>query len=170
MIFLSADKSAFHSVWSIVLSADKYLAIALVRSSAIGHSLKSYIHSHHEGYVNPMSVGCAYKREVIEKIGLFDEAFDACEDVEYNYRVKEAGFKTYFCSQIAVYYYARENLKGLFFQLIRYGKGRCNLMFKHPKTISIETLLPAIFVSFLIMGTIASFFNTLFLQFSIIFF
>jgi len=60
-------------------------AIALARTSWLGHSFNSYIYSNIEGFMSPISIGCAYKREVIERIGLADESFDACEDVEQSW-------------------------------------------------------------------------------------
>ena len=57
---------------------------------------KVCIHAEEEGYVSPVSMGCAYSRSVFDKIGYVDESFDACEDVEFNYRVEKEGFKTFF--------------------------------------------------------------------------
>ncbi|MEJ2636636.1 MAG: glycosyltransferase family 2 protein [Calditrichia bacterium] len=120
-------------------------AIAIARTSRLGHSSRSFIHADEEAFVSPVSMGCAYKKEVFEIIGFVDEAFDACEDVEFNYRVEQAGFKTFFTPKIAVQYFPRENLKGLWRQMIRYGSGRTKFMFKHPKTTSFDMLLLALF-------------------------
>ncbi|PQP34305.1 glycosyltransferase family 2 protein, partial [Desulfobacteraceae bacterium SEEP-SAG9] len=127
-------------------------AIALARSSSLGHDKDSFIHSDKEGFVSPLSVGCAYKKEIFEKIGYVDESFDACEDVEFNYRVEKAGFKSFFSPKIAVYYYPRKNLKGLFKQLVRYGEGRAWLIYKHPEMISYSVFLPMFFVIGIFIG------------------
>lgn len=121
-------------------------AIAVARASKYGHSGESYIHSKKEGFVSPVSVGCAYSREVFQKIGYVDESFDAAEDVEFNYRVEQAGFKTYFSPKIAVSYFPRGNIKGLWNQLNRYGLGRAKFTLKHPEKFKFKTLIPAIFV------------------------
>ena len=127
-------------------------AIALARASNLGHSGESYIHSTKEGYVSPVSMGCAYSRKIFETIGYVDEDFDAAEDVEFNYRVEKAGFKTFFSPKIAVIYFPREDLKGLWKQLNRYGYGRAKFTFKHPETFNVEILLPVIFVLGLLFG------------------
>ena len=127
-------------------------AIGLARSSWLGHSTKSDIYSNKEGFVSPVSAGCAYKREVFEKIGYVDETFDACEDVEFNYRVERAGFKTFFSPKIAVGYYPRESIRSLWRQLGRYAAGRIHLAKKHPETLNLEMLLPTVFVVGLVIA------------------
>jgi succinoglycan biosynthesis protein ExoA len=138
-------------------------AIGLARSSRIGHSNQSLIHSGKEGFVSPISVGCAYKREVFEEIGFVDETFDACEDVEFNCRVEKAGFKTFFSPSIAVYYYPREDLKSFFRQLVRYGEGRIRYIAKHPEKASFEMFLPLLFTLAVSLGFLLAMINRYFL-------
>jgi glycosyltransferase involved in cell wall biosynthesis len=133
-------------------------AIALARSSKVGHSSKSFIHAHEEGFVSPQSAGCAYLREVIDRVGLVDESFDACEDVEFNYRVEKAGFKSFFSPLLAVHYVPREDLTGLWRQLLRYGKGRCQLIKKHPEIVNFDMLLLPGFVLGIFLGPVISHF------------
>jgi GT2 family glycosyltransferase len=80
---------------------------------------------------------------VFEKVGYFDLSFDACEDVEFNYRCAKAGFKSFISKDLSVYYYPRTSLRSLFRQMIRYGIGRFRLAHKHPGTLSISSLLPS---------------------------
>jgi len=134
-------------------------AIGLARSSWLGHSTKSDIYSDKEAFVSPMSAGCAYKREVFEKVGYVYESFDACEDVEFNYRVEKAGFKTFFSPKIAVHYYPRESVAALWWQLVRYGKGRFKLLAKHPDSIQLNTLIPSFFLLSVLFGAIVSLFS-----------
>jgi len=121
--------------------------IALARKSAIGHGLDSTIFADGDMYVNPISSGASYRRELFEEIGLYDERLDACEDVEFNYRVAEAGYKSFTSMKLAVFYYPRASLSRLFEQMKRYGTGRFRLARKHPKTLSLSTLLPAFFTA-----------------------
>jgi succinoglycan biosynthesis protein ExoA len=127
-------------------------AIAAARSSRLGHHPDSFIYSSAEGFVPAKSVAVAYRREVFETIGGFDERFDACEDVEFNHRVDGAGLRCFFTPRIAVHYAPRNTLRGLFRQLFRYGRGRVRLGRKHPETTSIKTILPGIFVFGCILG------------------
>lgn len=99
-----------------------------------------------------MSVGCAYKREVFEKIGYVDESFGACEDVDFNYRVEKAGFLTFFSPLVGVKYYPRENLASVWKQLLRFGQGRFRFISEHPETINLDMMLPAAFVLAIVLG------------------
>jgi succinoglycan biosynthesis protein ExoA len=132
-------------------------AIGLARTSRLGHSANSFIHSSEEGWVSPVSAGCAYRRDVFARVGFVDETFDACEDVEFNYRVERAGLRSFFSPSIAVWYYPRENLGGLWRQLLRYGEGRIRFVWKHPESLTIDMLLPVFFVLGVMSGPLIKF-------------
>ncbi len=89
-------------------------AIAAARSSWLGHHPASFIYSGAEQFVQPQSVAVAYRRSVFEKLGGFDETFDACEDVEFNQRVHDAGMRCFFTPKIAVPYVPRGTLRRAF--------------------------------------------------------
>jgi glycosyltransferase involved in cell wall biosynthesis len=120
--------------------------VALARASCLGHGGGSLIYDDFEGFSSPVSNGAAYRKRVFEQIGLVDEDFDACEDVEFNYRVEIAGLKTFTSPKLTVRYYPREDFASLFNQMRRYGRGRTRFYFKHPKALSASALFPAAFV------------------------
>jgi len=66
-------------------------------------------------YVDTVPFG-AYKREVFNKIGLFNEKLIRNQDLEFNLRLKKAGGKILLVPEIVSYYHARADLKGLFTQ------------------------------------------------------
>ncbi len=121
-------------------------AVSLARSSALGHAIDSTIYGNQERIVPAASSGAMYRREVFEKVGEFDESFDACEDVEFNTRIDKAGLKAMISSRLTVEYAARTSLRGLFRQLYRYGFGRWRLARKHPSTLGVGTVIPMLFV------------------------
>lgn len=120
-------------------------AVSLARKSAFGHGLDSNIYSHQDDYVDPTSSGASYKKEIFEKVGYFDEEFDAAEDVEFNYRVGQTGFKSFTSPKLVVYYYPRKNLKDLFCQMVRYGTGRFRFLRKHSEAVSSGALIPPLY-------------------------
>ncbi len=122
-------------------------AIAIARNSWIGHGRDSTIYSREDKYVDPGSSGASYKREVFEQVGYFDLSFDACEDVEFNYRCAKAGLRSFTSMDLAVYYYPRSSLRTLFRQMARYGAGRFQLARKHPRTLALSTLFPSLLIS-----------------------
>lgn len=127
-------------------------AIALARASRLGHHPDSFIYANRERFVPAHSVAVAYRRTVFEQIGGFDERFDACEDVEFNHRLDKAGLTCFFTPSVQVHYRPRSNLRGLFRQLVRYGRGRVRLLRKHPDTFSLGSFLPAIFWTGVVSG------------------
>jgi len=126
------------------------LWIALARKSWFGHSRKSYIYSNFEGFIDPTSSGFAYSKEVFNKVGYFDETFDAAEDVEFHHRLKAKGIKAYTSPSLLIYSYPRDSYLALYRQQTRYGEGRAKFIRKHKSGCSIETLIPpGIFIFFL---------------------
>jgi succinoglycan biosynthesis protein ExoA len=121
-------------------------AVSLARSSVLGHALDSTIYSDKERAVPAASSGAMYRREVFDKIGEFDENFDACEDVEFNTRIDKAGLRAIISPKLTIEYAARTTLRGLFRQLYRYGYGRWQLFRKHQSTLGVGTLIPVLFV------------------------
>jgi succinoglycan biosynthesis protein ExoA len=127
-------------------------AIAFGRASRLGHHPASHIYSDRDGFVPPQSVAVAYRREVFDQVGWFDERFDACEDVEFNHRVARAGLNCWFTPRVAVHYHPRDSLPKLFRQMTRYGRGRVRLLRKHRDTFSLTGFVPAGFFAGLILG------------------
>jgi succinoglycan biosynthesis protein ExoA len=133
--------------------------IAHARATAFGHGTDSTIYNtKYEGPVEPMSAGALYRKTVFSKIGYYDESFDACEDVEFNFRVFKAGLKSWISPKLTVLYHPRTSIGALWKQMMRYGRGRYRLVRKHPDAISIGQLIPALFILWLIAGVIGSVF------------
>jgi succinoglycan biosynthesis protein ExoA len=130
--------------------------IADARASTLGHGRDSLIYDMaHTGFVHPASSGATYRRGVFEKVGEYDESFDACEDVEFNTRVAAAGYKAYTDPRVAVYYEPRRSFSGLFRQMMRYGIGRVRLARKHPEAASLSQWVPAILLAFVGVGALS---------------
>lgn len=127
-------------------------AIALARSSRLGHHPDSFIYAEEEQRVPAHSVAVAYRKSVFDAVGPFDESFDACEDVELNHRIDKAGMNCLLVPSIRLRYYPRANIRGLFRQMARYGRGRVRLLRKHADTFSLKSLLPAVFLACLVLG------------------
>jgi succinoglycan biosynthesis protein ExoA len=131
-------------------------AIAAGRTSRFGHSVASTIYDEHEHAVPPTSAGAMYRREVFERVGTFDPAFDACEDVEFNWRCAAAGLSCWTSPALAVLYEPRRSLGGLFRQMRRYGLGRARLHRKHPGAFTLESLVPALFAAGLVPAVLGA--------------
>ncbi len=117
--------------WAPADSSEFQQAAAYCRSSGLGHRPGMEIVEDFEGYVDPTSSGCTYKREVFDKIGYFDESFDGCEDIDFNYRLKEAGIQAYLSQKLRQDFYPPDSPKGFWHLMYRYGKGRFRFAKKH---------------------------------------
>lgn len=133
-------------------------AVSAARASRLGHNPESDIFSDEAKFVPPQSTAVAYTRAVFHRIGLFDQKFDACEDVEFNHRVHAAGLTCYFAPSVKVVYHPRGSWPALFYQLGRYGMGRARLAFKHPDSLTLPALVPPLWVLWLVFGAVASLF------------
>ena len=132
-------------------------AVVLARASRLGHGADSTIYDENvERRCDPASAGAIYKREVFQQIGSYDESFDACEDVDFNVRVREAGLTAMISSQLEVFYVARRSPQGLFKQMVRYGSGRIRLMRKHRSERRIPVLVPVALLSLLALWPVAA--------------
>jgi succinoglycan biosynthesis protein ExoA len=131
--------------------------VAHTRASTLGHGRDSTIYgTSSEGPVNPSSAGAIYRRSVFDRIGYYDESFDACEDVEFNYRVFKAGLKSYISPRLTIFYRPRGDAGSLWRQMVRYGRGRFRLIEKHPDAFSGSQLIPAAFLVWLVSGALVS--------------
>jgi polysaccharide deacetylase family protein (PEP-CTERM system associated) len=131
--------------------------VADVRASAIGHGPDSTIYGENrEGFIDPTSSGASYLRTTFERIGEYDERLDACEDVDFNYRVHRAGLRSFISPRLTVQYQARGTFLGLWKQMVRYGKGRFRFVSLHPEAFSVGQAIPPLFVLWLVFGGIAA--------------
>jgi glycosyltransferase involved in cell wall biosynthesis len=90
--------------------------------------------------------GGFYRREIFEKIGLFDEALIRNQDDELNLRLTRAGGKIWQSPRIKSWYCPRGNLSDLFRQYRQYGYWKVRVVQKHPRPASLRHLVPGGFV------------------------
>jgi glycosyltransferase involved in cell wall biosynthesis len=116
-------------------------AVAAALSSPLGFGGASFRDADAEGWVDTLFPG-AFRREIFDKVGLFDEGAVVNEDAELNQRILQAGGRIYQSREIVVYYYPRDSLAGLARQYFRYGQGRARTLLKHRRFIRLRPALP----------------------------
>lgn len=97
----------------------------------------------------------AYRREVFEKIGGFDERLVRNQDIEFNFRVRQAGYRILLDPSIKVYYSPRRSIRAFWRQ--NFGNGFWNIItwWLVPGSLSCRHFVPLFFVSWLIVfGTL----------------
>ncbi|MFN8577296.1 MAG: glycosyltransferase family 2 protein [Candidatus Sericytochromatia bacterium] len=135
-------------------------AIKLATTCAFGIGNSGFHYEDYEGYVESVYLG-AYRKDILEKIGMYDEELVRNQDDELNYRLIKSGGKIFMSKEIISYYYPRPSLKRLWKQYYEYGYWRVRVIQKHKFPASIRQLIPAIFVTSIILGIILLFFKGL---------
>lgn len=139
-------------------------SIALVLSSPFGVG-NSYMRTGQKTIRYTDTASCSgYKREVFDKIGLFNEKLTYSQDIEFNLRLRKAGMRILLVPDITSYYYARPDLMSFCKHNFRNGLWSI-LPFKYSPIvpISIRHLIPFTFVTGLLLSFILSYFSTFFL-------
>lgn len=129
--------------------------IGLAMSSSFGVGNAHFRTGKKNGYVDTVAFG-AYKKEIFDEIGFFNESLTRNQDDEFNYRLIKNGFKIYLSEKINCKYYVRGSLKKLFRQYYQYGYWKVFVNKKHQTITTIRQLIPLFFVLFLITGAIIS--------------
>jgi GT2 family glycosyltransferase len=88
----------------------------------------------------------AYRREVFERIGGFDEELVRNQDDEFNFRLTQAGGTIWLDPSIQSVYYSRASLRKLWRQYFEYGFYKVRVIQKRGGVASWRHLVPGAFV------------------------
>ena len=141
-------KSGAENVGGLMRPAGKTFmeeAISFAMSCPFGVGCGKFHYCEMEMFVDTVYLG-AYKREVFEKIGLFDEEAHYSEDDELNYRLIKSGGKVFLTPTIRSKYQPRSSLRALWRQYYNYGCGKARTIKKHGKPASWRHLAPVTFM------------------------
>jgi len=120
-------------------------AIAAGMSSVFGVGNSKFRLGGFEGYVDTVPFG-AYRRDVFDRIGLFDTELVRNQDDELNYRLVRSGGKIYMSPGIRSFYYPRDSISKLWRQYYEYGYWKVRVIQKHRLPASWRHLVPVTFV------------------------
>ncbi len=130
-------------------------AIALATSHPFGVGNSHFRTSRERRYVDTVPFG-AFKREVFEKAGLYNEHLIRNQDIELNYRLRRRGMKILLSPDIKSFYYNRASLSGLWRQ--NFANGMWNILTHavSESPLSIRHYVPLFFVASLALGIVFS--------------
>jgi succinoglycan biosynthesis protein ExoA len=123
-------------------------AIAAAMSHRLGVGNAKHRFPDYEGYAE----GACYpmfRKEIFERVGLYDETLVRNQDDDLNYRIAHRGEKVFISPRASCSYYVREAPLSLFRQYFQYGYWRVAVLRKHRFPASIRQLVPVLF--FLLM-------------------
>ena len=136
-------------VWDIKPGNKSWIAksIAVAAAHPLGVGGAGYRIGAQASVVDTVPFG-AFRRTLINKIGLFDETLrGANEDYEFNVRIYKAGGRVWLDPGIVTVYYARSTLRELARQYGRYGYWKFRMLRRYPETLRWRQGLPPLFVA-----------------------
>ena len=92
----------------------------------------------------PRSYNMGIRREVYQELGGFTKMRFG-EDIDFSYRIIEAGYKTALIPEAWVWHKRRTDFRKFFRQVYNSGIARINLEKRHPGTMKLVHLLPTVF-------------------------
>ena len=92
----------------------------------------------------PRSYNMGIRREVYQQLGGFSKMRFG-EDIDFSYRIVEAGYKCRLFPEAWVWHKRRTDLRKFFRQVYNSGIARINLEKRHPGTMKLVHLLPMVF-------------------------
>ncbi len=88
------------------------------------------------------SGNAAYRVDALRRVGLFDESLGYGYDNDVSYRLRAEGLRLTFCRSARSTHRWREGLIGYLRQQYGFGYGRIDLVAKHPRRFSGDTVSP----------------------------
>lgn len=129
-------------------------AIAKMLSSRFGVGNSEFRTNGESGYVDTVPFG-AFRREVFEKWGGYDERLTRNQDNEMNYRIRKNGGKIYLSSDIMLSYYCRDSIKGISDMAVKNGMWNVITMKLCPGSMGVRHFVPLVFLLSLMILPIA---------------
>lgn len=138
-------------VWEIRPGAETWIAesISFAAAHPLGVGDAMYRLNAKAGAVDTVPFG-SFRRELIQRIGAFDETLLANEDYEFNTRVRESGGVVWLDPSIRSVYFSRDTIGRLAAQYWRYGFWKFRMLKRYPRTLRWRQALPPAFVFVLI--------------------
>ncbi len=154
-------------IWKIVPKSNTIVSKGIVWTLShpfgVGNAYYRIGYSQKPRLVDAVAYGC-YKKDVFQKIGLFNEKLVRSEDIEFNLRLKKAGGRILLVPDAIVYYYARSDFPSFCkYNFINGVWATYPLKFVNRMPVSWRHLVPLIFVLMLIGSALLSSFSWFFL-------
>ena len=116
------------------------IALALAHPLGVGNSYFR-IGSAERRWVDTVAFGC-WRREVFERIGLFDEELVRNQDDEFNFRLRRRGGRVLLVPEVSVRYYARRSLRHVARMFYQYGYFKPLVALKVRRIMTVRQLVP----------------------------
>ena len=158
---LNADNVG--AVWNTLPAKDtsvcRAIAIGMSHRFGVGNSMhklgaKSIIET------DTVPFGC-FRREIFDKIGLFDDDLIRNQDDEFNARIIKNGGKIFLIPDLVIKYYARDKVAKMMKMFYQYGLFKPLVCKKIGYPATIRQFFPVLFLVGLLLGGILSCFSNM---------
>jgi len=105
--------------------------------------------------VDTLPFGC-FRRDLFERVGLFDEELVRNQDEEFSFRVLRAGGRVLLVPGVVCSYYARRSLRQLGRMFYQYGFFKPLVALKIGRIMTLRQLVPAAFVLSVLVSVLAA--------------
>ncbi len=134
-------------VWKIQPGAATWIAKSI--ASAVAHPIGAGDARYRIGgvaqEVDTVPFG-AFKKDLIQRIGMYDETLLSNEDYELNVRLRQSGGRVWMDPTISSIYFSRSTLWELARQYWRYGYWKAQMVRRYPETLRLRQIIPPAFV------------------------
>lgn len=143
--------------------------IAKMLSSRFGVGDSQFRIAGNSGYVDTVPFG-AFRKEVFEKVGLFDESLIRSEDNDLNSRIRKAGGRIWLSDEIKFTYFCRDTVKGILKMALLNGNALFPTIRKNSGGMRLRHYIPLFFFLFVCLFPLFSLFfkPLLYIYFSIL--
>lgn len=124
-------------------------AIAKMISTKFGVGDSDFRIGEGNRYVDTVPFG-AFRREVFDRVGLFNTKLIRSEDNDMNARIRAAGGKIWLAEDIRFRYYCRDTVRGILKMALQNGNALFHTLKENPKAMSLRHFVPFFFLLSLI--------------------
>jgi len=153
----------------VTLAADESFGARLVPailSSPFGVGNSKFRTSREEGFVDTVPFG-AFRKEIFDRVGLYNEKLVRNQDNELNARIREAGGKIYLTPALTTRYHPARNFVGLLKYAFTTSQWHIFTLRENRESMGVRHLAPALFLVLLLVLSPASFVSAMALAFLI---
>lgn len=130
-------------------------AIAKMLSTKFGVGGSDFRVGNGNHFVDTVPFG-AFRREVFDRVGLFNPKLLRSEDNDMNSRIRQSGGKIWLAEDIRFKYYCRDTAKGVLKMGLQNGNALFFTLKENPKAMSIRHFIPFLFLISLVVLPIFS--------------
>ncbi|WP_395246071.1 glycosyltransferase family 2 protein [Agromyces sp. MMS24-K17] len=128
-------------------------AVAVAYTTKVGLGGSAFHVGGQEGPADTVYLG-VFRKDALERVGLFDETIKRGQDWELNRRLRETGGVVWFTPRLSVTYRPRSSLERLARQMFSTGLWRGELARRFPASNGVRYFIPPLMVLGVVLGTI----------------